>query len=60
MVGILIKHEWIKTMSKLICPRCNELGNAKHIDSHGECERCTLNDIQTKSEAEKTTLVSKE
>jgi ribosomal protein S27AE len=41
-------------MLKQICPRCNEVGNAKHIDSYDECERCTLNDTQCKSKIKET------
>ena len=47
-------------MSNLICSRCKNVGNAKHIDSYGECERCTLKDIQTKNKSKETISASKE
>jgi hypothetical protein len=41
-------------MEKIVCPRCNEMGSAKHIHSYGECENCTINDLLEKESTEST------
>lgn len=40
-------------MSERIFPRCTNLGSAKHICSYNECEKCTLSDIQARSNVNK-------